>query len=232
MDYERGLELLKEQARASDWYQNVLPYESRLLEIVQDEQLYGLAPQTSQEKQRVVNQLNRLCLQHLPVSFNDLCRGITPVPTAPPDSLELLQPGTAVCFYARQDESFYRKLQDALSLWQHRGKISWLETRAGDNVAITQQRHMHQANLVLLLYSSSFFAEPACYKLMIAALQEHVRRKVPVVPILVRACNWKASECGNLEVLPENTLPVNEWAQPDQAYENIRQGLLRLLSPT
>lgn len=74
MDYERGLETLKEEASHSSWYQEVLLYEARLLSNLQDEQLYGPAPQTSQERQRVLDQLNRLCIQHLGVSFNDLCR--------------------------------------------------------------------------------------------------------------------------------------------------------------
>lgn len=229
MDYEYGLELLKEIAKRSGWYQEVLPYEERLLSILQDEQLYGPAQQTGQERHRVAHQLNRLCIQHLEVSFNDLCQGIVSSPASSPAQLARSL-GVAICLCSRDDEFFYRKLQASLSLWQQQSKLAWLEIEAGDDIARTRQEHLRQANLVLLLCSSSFFADAACYEAMMAALQEHARRQVPVVPILVRACAWEESACGHLAVLPENKQPINEWAQPDQAYESIRRSLIRLFS--
>lgn len=229
MDFEHGLELLKEIAKRANWYQELLPYEAALRGYLRDERLYGPAPQTHQDLLRVVGQLNRLCMEHLEVSFNDLCLGTVPTPTASPASLE--QPlGAAVCFYARQDETFYHQLKDSLSLWQQQGKIAWLEMNAGSEIARTQQEYLRQASLILLLCSASFFAEPACYKAMLFALQEQARRRVPIVPILVRACAWEESPCGHLEVLPENKQPINEWPHPDQAYESIRRSLIHLFS--
>lgn len=229
MDYEHGLELLKAIARDAPWYQEALLYEARLLSNVRDEQLYGPAPQTGQERQRVVAQLNRLCLQHLAMSFNDLCRGIAPAFASEPARLTR-SPGPAVCFYARDDEVFYRALQTALCLWQQQGKLAWLEIKLGDEIIKTRQEHLCQANLVLLLCSASFFADTGCYRAMQAALQEHTRRRVPVVPILVRACAWEESACGHLDILPENRQPLVEWKQPDQAYESIRRSLIRLFA--
>lgn len=229
MDFEYGLELLKDIAKRAGWYQEVLPYEAALRGYLRDERLYGPAPQTHQDLLRVVGQLNRLCMERLKVSFNDLCLGNAPSPTASPVSLE--RPlGAAICFYARPDEAFYRELKDSLSLWQQQGKIDWLEIGAGSDIARTQQEHLRRASLVLLLCSSSFFVERTCHNAMMSALQEHVRRQIPVVPILVRACAWEESACGHLEVLPDNKQPISEWAHSDQAYENIRHSLIRLFS--
>lgn len=227
MDFEHGLELLKDIAKGAGWYQEVLPYEAALRGYLQDERLYGPAPQTHQDLLRVVGQLNRLCMEHLEASFNDLCLGIVLSPPASPASLEGLL-GSAVCFYAMQDESFYRRLKASLSLWEQQGKIGWLETGAGSDLAKAQQEHLRQASLIFLLCSSSFFAEPACYKAMMSALQEHTRRRVPVLPILVRACAWEESACSHLQILPENKRPISEWVHPDQAYESIRRSLIRL----
>lgn len=229
MDYERGLELLKEIARQAGWYQELEPYETALLDRLEDERLYGSAPQTHQDLLRVLHQLNRLCRKHLEVSFNDLCRGIVPSSAPSPNRLER-SPGKIVCLYARTDESFYQALKTALSLWQQQGQINWLEVGAGDNIASVTQAHLQQANLILLLCSASFFADPACYKAMMTALQEQQQRHVLVVPILARACAWEESACAHLEILPENKRPLNEWVPQDQAYEEIRRGLIRLLS--
>ncbi len=43
------------------------------------------------------------------------------------------------------------------------------------------------------------------------ALAEQVRRGVPVVPVLVRAFDWKESDCGHLKALPDNELPIAVW---------------------
>ncbi len=227
MEFEHGLELLKDIAKRASWYQEVLPYEASLRGYLREEQLYGPAPQTHQDLLRVVDQLNHLCMKRLEVSFNDLCLGIMPLLAASPTSLA--QPlGDVVCFYAWQDESFYRKLKDSLSLWQQQHKINWLETVAGSDIARTQQEYLDRASLILLLCSSSFFAEPSCYESMMLALQEQTRRQVPIVPILVRACAWEESACRYMEVLPENKQPIDQWLHPDQAYESIRRSLIRL----
>ena len=225
MDFEHGLELLKEIAKQEGWYQKVLPHEAALRGYLQDERLYGPAPQTHQDLLRVVGQLNRLCLEHLEASFNDLCLDVVPSPSSV--SLEG-RIGAAVCFYALQDASFYRKLKDFLSLWERQGKIDWLEIGVGCDIIRTRQEHLQQASLIFLLCSSDFFAEPACYTIMTSALQEHARRRVPVLPVLVRACAWEESACSHLHILPENRQPVSEWVYPDQAYESIRRSLIRL----
>lgn len=75
MDYERGLERLKQLAEGTDWYQDITPHETTLLDRLHDERLYGPAPQTHQELMRAVDQLNRLAFKCLGISFNDLCLG-------------------------------------------------------------------------------------------------------------------------------------------------------------
>ncbi len=75
MDYERGLATFKQLGQGTDWYTEILPHESALLDRLHDERLYGTAPQTHQEMMRAVDQLNRLSFKHLGISFIDLCLG-------------------------------------------------------------------------------------------------------------------------------------------------------------
>lgn len=135
-----------------------------------------------------------------------------------------------VCVYAHHDEPFYRSLQTSLSLWQREGYIRWLEVAVGSDVEQTLHVHLRQAHLLLLLISPDFFEQDRSYRAMHIALQERVRRQVPVVPVLVRASAWKESACGSLDALPTGERPLAEWPHPEQAYEEIRVGLARLLS--
>jgi hypothetical protein len=234
MDYERALEYLKDIATRDGWYDEIQMYEVRLLENLQDERLYGQTPQTQHDRWRIVEQLNRLCAQkHLPVSFNDLCRGKMPAPasSSPAPSRLAGTIGEVLCLYESSDESFYQHLKIALGHWERSRKISWLESRPGNAVISTQREHLRRANLILLLCSANFFAHPSCDEALTTALHEHEQRQVPVVPVLVSACAWEESRCAQMALLPSNKKPINEWEQAERAYEDIRHGLIRLFSP-
>src|SRR5216683_3216752 len=88
MDFERGLEQLKEIAEQAGWYQDVLPFEAALRISLRDERLYSWAPQTRSEQLRAVDQLNGLCLKRLNRSFNELCEDIVPFLATQPARLE------------------------------------------------------------------------------------------------------------------------------------------------
>lgn len=134
-----------------------------------------------------------------------------------------------VCIYTQNDEAFYHDLQISLSLWQREGYIQWLEISAGSNVENTMRAYLQQAHLIVLLISPDFFVQDRCYRAMQYALKEQPGRQVPVVPVLTRASAWKESFCGSLCALPTNEQPIAEWPHPEQAYEEIRAGLVRLL---
>lgn len=78
MDYERGLDALKQLAAVADWHQDFTVHEAALLENLRDERRYGPSEQTRRDRTRIVEQLNALALEHLGISFNDLCMGKQP----------------------------------------------------------------------------------------------------------------------------------------------------------
>jgi hypothetical protein len=73
MDYEVGLHALKNYAIDTEWYADYLQFEARLQENLRDERSYGPAQQTSQDRSRIIEQLNALTLNRIGVSFNSLC---------------------------------------------------------------------------------------------------------------------------------------------------------------
>src|SRR6266536_2452225 len=82
-DYERGLDGLKRFAENTDWYGEFTPHETVLRDMLADERLYGPGTETTQRRFRAINQLNRLSLKNLNISFNDLCMGQLPATKTP-----------------------------------------------------------------------------------------------------------------------------------------------------
>jgi hypothetical protein len=72
MDYEQGLERLKQLLHGTAWEPEFLTYEARLRENLADNQQFGPAPQTQADRARIVNELNRLASQ-VGTNFNHLC---------------------------------------------------------------------------------------------------------------------------------------------------------------
>jgi hypothetical protein len=135
-----------------------------------------------------------------------------------------------VCVYAREDEQYFRRLQRHLYPWVRQQKVAWLDISAGEEIGATMHRHLQRAAAILLLLSPDFLAEDATYDAMLTAIAENTRRKVPVVPVLARPSAWKDCECGDFQPLPEEERPLISWGEHlDEAYENIRQGLQRVL---
>jgi len=93
MNYERGLDALKRLAEGTDWHQDFTVHEAPLRENLRDERRYGPSEQTRRDRTRIVDQLNALALEHLGISFNDLCMGKQPPPqTQPsPDDREIIE---------------------------------------------------------------------------------------------------------------------------------------------
>lgn len=104
MDYERGLDALRQLAEGTDWHQDFTVHEAPLLENLRDERRYGPSEQTRRNRTRIVDRLNALALEHLGMSFNDLCMGRQPPPRpltetkgngVPADSEHLYGTGTS-----------------------------------------------------------------------------------------------------------------------------------------
>jgi NB-ARC domain-containing protein/WD40 domain-containing protein len=140
-----------------------------------------------------------------------------------------VKPRDIVCVYSQADESFYSQLKKSLNLWERQRKMRWLEVLPGDEPAATWQNDVKRADLILLLLSPDFFPDELCYQTMHLALQERASRQALVVPILVRAVNWRLSGCKNLPVVPHNEQAVASWTSSDEAFASIGAELARLL---
>jgi len=133
------------------------------------------------------------------------------------------------CIHAPADRRYYEELKRSFAGIERLRDPDWMVLGLGQNVwqAITQS--VQQANLILLLLSPDFFNDKEyCMRAMDQAMEEQQIRGVPVVPVILKPCQWKETRCATLLSLSEDR-PVTHWRDRAQAYENIRKGLMDAL---
>ncbi len=131
-----------------------------------------------------------------------------------------------------QDEALRNQLEYHLKVFETSDRIKgWhkREIRAGQEWATEINRHLNAAQIILLLISTDFLASVDCFTEMKQALVRYERREAIVVPILLRPGYYKGSQFGALEMLPSNKTAITRWANRDQAFENVVEGLGRII---
>jgi len=73
LDYEQGLEELKQLCRGTAWEEDFQIYELRLRKNQREEQLFGSDSYLQTARNRILSDLNRLANERYKISFNDLC---------------------------------------------------------------------------------------------------------------------------------------------------------------
>jgi len=106
------------------------------------------------------------------------------------------------------------------------GKIQFWHRRKilpGDNHAWQIATHLDQAQVIIMLVSTSFFT-PEHYGSaeMTRALQLHQEAKVRVIPVILEHCLWKQTFLGALVPLPEGGKPAG---RDDKAWNNVGENI-------
>lgn len=133
--------------------------------------------------------------------------------------------------YAHQDHELRQKLNEHLTpltysenleIWQDQ------EIPPGADWKDHIDTHLKDADVILLLVSSSFIASEYCWsKEVLAALERHKAKTARVVPIILKPVRWQDTPLGQLQALPTGAKPVIQWDDVDTALENVAQGIKR-----
>ncbi|NQZ09312.1 MAG: toll/interleukin-1 receptor domain-containing protein [Algicola sp.] len=84
--------------------------------------------------------------------------------------------------------------------------------------------------MILLLISPDFIASEYCFvKELDVALERHKRGEAKVIPIILRKCLWNDLPFSFLLGLPDRGLPVTKWADQDDAFFSIVEGIEKAL---
>jgi tetratricopeptide (TPR) repeat protein len=131
--------------------------------------------------------------------------------------------------YSHKDEELRDELEKHLSILKREKVIAgWHDRRIGAGKEWKGQidAHLNSAAVILLLISSDFLASDYCYDVeMKRALERHDAGEARVIPVILRAVDWKGAPFGKLQCLPTDAKPVTSWTNRDEAFRDVAQGI-------
>ena len=136
--------------------------------------------------------------------------------------------------YSHKDILYQRKLKSHLSVMRRQGFISDFSDHdilPGQVWSDEINKNLKSADVILLLVSPDFMESDYCYTLeMDYAIQRHDAGEAFIIPIILRPCEWKHSPLGKFQALPLRGKPVVKWAPQDEAFNDIAQGIRKVVT--
>ncbi len=136
--------------------------------------------------------------------------------------------------YSHRDKAYRDKLKTHLSVMRRQGLISeWHDQDIIPGQEWTDEinKHLKTADVILLLVSPDFMDSDYCYSMeMEYAIQRHETGEACVIPIILRPCEWKHSPLNRFHALPYRAKPVVKWTPQDEAFNDIAQGIRRVVN--
>ena len=133
--------------------------------------------------------------------------------------------------YSHKDDELQNQLQIHLAMLKRQGVIDvWHDRRVvpGDEIDPAIGAALEEAQVILLLVSSDFLASDYCYdKEMHRAMERHASGEARVLPVILRPCDWHGAPFGKLLAVPKDGKPVVKWANIDEAFLEVTQGIRR-----
>jgi len=131
--------------------------------------------------------------------------------------------------YSHRDAELRDELAKHLHLLQRQGVIrAWHDRQigAGTEWRSAIDAHLQTARIILLLVSADFLASDYCFDVeMQRALARHEAGEARVIPVILRAVDWQGAPFAKLQALPTDGKPVMSWANRDEAFLNVAQGI-------
>ncbi len=131
--------------------------------------------------------------------------------------------------YSHRDETLRNDLETHLALLRRQEIIaSWHDRQisVGQEWEGQIDRHLEEADIILLLISSDFLASDYCYDIeMQRALARHEAADAVVIPVMIRPVDRTDAPFETLQALPTDARPVTTWDNQDEAWLNVAQGI-------
>src|SRR5258706_6331876 len=132
--------------------------------------------------------------------------------------------------YAKEDEELRDQLTNHLTPLRRVRKLTlWLDVmiQAGSDWKLEVEKHLQEADIILLLISPDFMASDYCYNLQLTvAFNYYEAGKVDIIPIILRPVLWEETPIKRLPIiLPTSKIAVSLWPNHDQAFMNIAAGI-------
>lgn len=125
--------------------------------------------------------------------------------------------------YHAIDEQLKKKLLSHLRVLERLHNITVEhEIEPGSHLGEAIQRQLCAADMILLLLSSDFLGSDEHMRHIVEpAIKKSKAAESVVVPVIMRSCLWKLTELAQMEVLPENGEPLEEYDIKEAGYRNV-----------
>ncbi|HEU0002859.1 MAG TPA: tetratricopeptide repeat protein, partial [Ktedonobacteraceae bacterium] len=137
-----------------------------------------------------------------------------------------------VYLYAPQDEALQEALNKHLIPLKTNGFItSWSNSsiKPGVNTPNEFERRLSAAHIILLLISADFMGLYYESALLKRVQKRYDAGEVTVIPVIVRATDWREAWFGHLQALPRNNRPVTSWSNRDEAFLEVAKGIQEIV---
>ena len=142
--------------------------------------------------------------------------------------------GLSVFFsYSHKDKKLRSELEKYLNhLKRQQLIVGWHdgEIEAGKEWAEEINKHLSEAQIILLLISQDFMASDYCYDIEVQkALVRHKAGEAQVIPIILRPAIWEDTPIGKLQALPAGAKPIIMWSNKELAFLDIAKGIQKAI---
>lgn len=133
--------------------------------------------------------------------------------------------------YVDEDLELFKAFKKHLSLLQDSNLVKiWSkeDIKLGKRPLTERRKNIKEADIVLFLVSIELLVDPSIKNVeMKIALKRQTNSDddVTIIPILIRRCHWILSALAPFRPLPTNSVPVNMWADRDDALSEIVEAI-------
>lgn len=136
--------------------------------------------------------------------------------------------------YSHMDEHALERLTKHLAVLKREGSVrEWFDQKIlpGGDIDAQISEHLEECQVFIAIVSADFLSSHYCYdRELKRALERHELGSMTVMPIIVQACDWKASPLGQLKALPKDGKPVADWTNENNAWFDVVGQIRRLIS--
>jgi len=136
--------------------------------------------------------------------------------------------------YSHRNKIQRRQVETHLALLKRQGLIEiWYDRKitAGTEWNGLIDNHLNTSDITLLLISADFLESDYCCDVeMKRAIERHKSGEARVIPVILRKCQWKDTLLKDLQALPSDGLPVDQWTRSNDAYDNIASGIRNVIA--